>query len=1147
MKLNKKNWKKNRRKFIASALVIIILISIFAHSFNLESSFLFPLIGAVGGSFFGPIGTVSGAIVGYGVDSIKEVYAIVWLIVIKVVIVVGSAIYGANKGANAYANQCSIFVPDVDNYDCNSCNENPLIPCTEYRCLSIGQRCNFAEIEGREGVQCYEKDGETNPPSVEDCKAITLNQDLDYLDENPVNIITGGYLGIDSLTGNAVSQPNQCGFGCCWSGDVSAGIGAGFTTTRDGCDISNPNTEFLLGVVCEGANTLDVFLCPIGASLSGDGYCRCDNSVCSKSQGGICGNVESVTLPSDGSYSLCSATNPVEQFRGRIAYEITTDEPTICRYSFERKFMFDEGNLEGISPFGYRPSTFSDKHYFVTGFGSVDADIVDLDLLRQECNEQTDLDGDGIVPCQIYVQCKDLNNNIMTDFYALGFDITLAPDRDGPSINLADGLRGATLRPDQSNVPVVDIIAEDDSEVRGCKVFTTEPSSFDDNGGLNLEIQMIELENGEVVESNLFSLPEGQSINVGTGDATLYIVCRDDVGNDAQLDPPWVIPRVASLQTSLSDAEEDNIEVTTEDRNLGVICTTTTQCSCFYRYRQVGSDEWDISYSRFNPDDIINNREYNLGVSDILNDGNSYEVNVVCVDDNTGARDDITWTVNMNVHPITINSFSAGTSGDGRTVTTSINAAGGSSEDSVECNVFSSMVREDLVSIGFDGASGITSGSTIRNGANFEYTFPNKFSNGQHYLAAVCRDSSNGINKDREIISKAISTPDIDISFIPSSGTTISQTHLDLIIETRGGISNGDVTCKYIGGNARDLQQNTATYDEISNDFLIRDINRESGDHVRHTLRLPATGELSAGTHAYKIICKEEETGKENDRVVTYIVNYAGLEISDLTPATVESIRPILDFTTTGGRNSGAASCTMTCNDIAPNLINVRNSGTQHTVTFSQNVQNGLYGCTVICNDGGGAVTDEVSFTVNTPAITIESVTLSPIMDENEEVEHSRPALIVETKGGRGNGLGDAVCYYLTPNTLGNTVLNSDFSNNNNKVLLDNAGVSFATGQGITKHRKILPTLAQGSENTYFIQCKNFEDGKLANKRGSDNTYYQTLFFKVNIPDLYLENYDITNTIAPSYSWHFMSKGGANNGDVSCNWGEGSRGGSFNR
>jgi hypothetical protein len=37
-----------------------------------------------------------------------------------------------------------------NNVDCAACNENPLMPCTEYRCNSLGQNCYFIEDNGEE-------------------------------------------------------------------------------------------------------------------------------------------------------------------------------------------------------------------------------------------------------------------------------------------------------------------------------------------------------------------------------------------------------------------------------------------------------------------------------------------------------------------------------------------------------------------------------------------------------------------------------------------------------------------------------------------------------------------------------------------------------------------------------------------------------------------------------------------------------------------------------------------------------------------------------------------------------------------------------------------------------------------------------------
>src|SRR3989344_9210659 len=84
-----------------------------------------------------------------------------WVIVIPAVI---GAIIG---GTSAVGGTCNIYTAPAGGNFCEACN-NPLQTCTEYRCKSLGQNCQFLETEST----CISVESDdTNPPQIVNCQA----------------------------------------------------------------------------------------------------------------------------------------------------------------------------------------------------------------------------------------------------------------------------------------------------------------------------------------------------------------------------------------------------------------------------------------------------------------------------------------------------------------------------------------------------------------------------------------------------------------------------------------------------------------------------------------------------------------------------------------------------------------------------------------------------------------------------------------------------------------------------------------------------------------------------------------------------------------------------------------------------------------
>ncbi|MCK5043635.1 hypothetical protein KAR52_01370 [Candidatus Pacearchaeota archaeon] len=73
--------------------------------------------------------------------------------------------------------------------DCETCNEDPLRPCTKYRCESLGQTCKILN-EDEENPPCNQIEYETNPPVITSGEILIENYQFENEQTKSVNIIS---------------------------------------------------------------------------------------------------------------------------------------------------------------------------------------------------------------------------------------------------------------------------------------------------------------------------------------------------------------------------------------------------------------------------------------------------------------------------------------------------------------------------------------------------------------------------------------------------------------------------------------------------------------------------------------------------------------------------------------------------------------------------------------------------------------------------------------------------------------------------------------------------------------------------------------------------------------------------------------------
>jgi len=58
--------------------------------------------------------------------------------------------------------ECQAWEPPTGGSRCDDCNNNPLLPCSEYRCRSLGQACEIANPGTTEEKCFWKSKGDTS-------------------------------------------------------------------------------------------------------------------------------------------------------------------------------------------------------------------------------------------------------------------------------------------------------------------------------------------------------------------------------------------------------------------------------------------------------------------------------------------------------------------------------------------------------------------------------------------------------------------------------------------------------------------------------------------------------------------------------------------------------------------------------------------------------------------------------------------------------------------------------------------------------------------------------------------------------------------------------------------------------------------------
>lgn len=135
---------------------------------------------------------------------------------IGVVLIIISLFFGAKSCDPVEVKfECKPWQPPTGGSDCEKCNDNPLKPCSEYRCNSLGASCELIN-KGTENEMCIEENpNDVNPPRIEpNLEIISSNEIYEDVTSKGFSVTSKSGGCIDAYTpvmfGIKTDEPSRC-------------------------------------------------------------------------------------------------------------------------------------------------------------------------------------------------------------------------------------------------------------------------------------------------------------------------------------------------------------------------------------------------------------------------------------------------------------------------------------------------------------------------------------------------------------------------------------------------------------------------------------------------------------------------------------------------------------------------------------------------------------------------------------------------------------------------------------------------------------------------------------------------------------------------------------------------------------------------
>ncbi|HVY01205.1 MAG TPA: hypothetical protein VHA12_00375 [Candidatus Nanoarchaeia archaeon] len=402
--------------------------------------------------------------------------------------------------------QCLPWEPQLGGSKCEECNKDPMKPCSEYRCKSLGQACELLN-KGSDKAQCaWVSKGDVQSPTIQEWPQALSPTNLQY---TPANAIRPGARGVTIVSpdtedgclpaytplefGVLTNEPAQCKI------DYNRSIGFDemqyyfgesnfyeYNHTQKmrlpGSDAINANSPLLQN---DGTFALSVRCRDANGNLNEDEYTI-----------NFCVSQGPDTTPPIVEGTSIESGSPVQFGADSVPMEVYTNEPSTCKWSLQDKDYLEMENTMTCANNAAQVN--ADLQYTCAGnFTGI-------------ANQETQK---FFVRCQDQPTAAENERNTMSESYIVSLRGTIELSL------LSAGPNSTTISASTSTVPVELFAQTDDGADQGKAVCYFSPSG---NAGSYLEFY----ETGDISHK--------QTLQLSSGNYTYAIRCIDAGGNNVE-------------------------------------------------------------------------------------------------------------------------------------------------------------------------------------------------------------------------------------------------------------------------------------------------------------------------------------------------------------------------------------------------------------------------------------------------------------------------------------------------------------------------------------------------------------------------------------------------------------------------------------
>jgi hypothetical protein len=312
---------------------------------------------AGGGALFGGGGFILG-------DICLSIGAACVIMIIAIIIMIVASLFGGSKcKPKKVTFTCEPWQPQPGGAECGKCNGDPLKPCSEYRCESLGAACKLINPGTTEEICVEDNARDVNPPMI------TPNPQFNNLTNTTFSNVSGNGFSVTGPEGGCVDaytnlvwgvntdEPAQCRFDLQMQ-DKFEELGYALGSNAY---VYNHTTAFMLPDPSHGQSQ--------GINYTGDVrfYIKCRDTHGKETLGfysvGMCVNQGEDKTPPRITYTEPENSTMVSYFATQQNASIYTNEPSDCRWSLnDTEYPNMENRLncthdiEDSSTYGYECS-----------------------------------------------------------------------------------------------------------------------------------------------------------------------------------------------------------------------------------------------------------------------------------------------------------------------------------------------------------------------------------------------------------------------------------------------------------------------------------------------------------------------------------------------------------------------------------------------------------------------------------------------------------------------------------------------------------------------------------------------------------------------------------------------------------------------